>query len=160
IAEDVANSIAAPPGVTVVDYGDSVLRRFANPAIHHRTIQVAMDGSQKLPQRVLHTIADRRTRGAEPRWAALVVAAWMRFAQGRADDGAELPLNDPLASRIRAALAAASGAPREVVDALITLDEIFPRELAGDKVVRDLVTDWLTALDRHGVEQTIAGATG
>ena len=56
--------------------------RFADPAIAHRTLQVAMDGTQKLPQRVLHTIADRRAAGASPRWAALVVAAWMRYAQG------------------------------------------------------------------------------
>ncbi len=96
IAEDIAPSFTPPDGVSVVDYGESVLERFANPAIAHRTLQVAMDGSQKLPQRVLHTIRDRRAAGAEPRWGALVVAAWMRFARGVADDGRALPLDDPL----------------------------------------------------------------
>ncbi len=105
VAEDIAPSFAPPPGISVVAYGDSVLDRFANPVIAHRTVQVAMDGSQKLPQRVLHTMLDRRAAGAAPHWAALVVAAWMRFAQGVADDGRALPLDDPLASDIRAALA-------------------------------------------------------
>ncbi|MEV1285948.1 mannitol dehydrogenase family protein [Micromonospora sp. NPDC049679] len=157
IAEDVEPSFTPPDGVSTVEYGESVLERFANPAIGHRTIQVAMDGSQKLPQRVLHTILDRRAAGAQPRWATLVVAAWIRFVQGRSDDGAELPLNDPLAGQIRAALTDARPGPEGVVDALLGLDAVFPAELADDDVVRALVVEWLTGLDEHGVEATIGG---
>jgi fructuronate reductase len=157
IADDVANSFAPPDGVSVVEYGNSVLERFGNPVIRHRTIQVAMDGSQKLPQRVLHTIADLRAAGAQPRWATLVVAAWMRFVQGRADDGSPLPLDDPMAERIRAALTAGKDTPEGVVDALLGLSEVFPAALAADDEVRTLLIEWLTALDRHGVEATLAG---
>jgi len=158
VAEDVAGSLRPPPGVSVVGYGDSVLDRFADPAIAHRTRQVAMDGTQKLPQRVLHTIADRRAAGASPRWAALVVAAWMRYAQGVADDGRALPLDDPLADEIRERLAAAGPAPARVAEALFGLDAVFPAGLAADDTVRQLVVEWLTELDRHGVEATLAGA--
>jgi fructuronate reductase len=160
IAEDIAPSFTPPPGVSVVEYGQSVLERFANPVIEHRTLQVAMDGSQKLPQRVLHTLLDRRSAGAEPRWGALVVAAWMRFAGGRADDGQALPLDDPLAGAIRAALAGTGGKPAEVVAALFGLESVFPAEIAGDVVMRDLVEEWLTALDRHGVAGTLATVEG
>ncbi|WP_213453855.1 mannitol dehydrogenase family protein [Rhizomonospora bruguierae] len=158
IAEDIAPSFTPPPGVDPVAYGDEVLERFANPAIQHRTLQVAMDGTQKLPQRVLHTLADRRAAGAAPRWAALVVAAWARFVCGRADDGADLPLNDPLAERIRSALAAARPGPAGVVAALFGIDATFPPDLAADPVVRDLVVGWLVDLDRHGVAETIRRA--
>ncbi|MEU7904596.1 mannitol dehydrogenase family protein [Actinoplanes sp. NPDC049118] len=159
VAEDVAGSFEPPPGVSVVGYGASVLDRFANPAIAHATRQVAMDGSQKLPQRVLHTIVDRRAAGASPRWGALVVAGWIRFVQGRTDDGRALPLDDPLAAEIRDRLAAAPSTPRGAVEALFGLDAVFPAELAADETVRALVLDWLTALDRHGVEATLAGAS-
>jgi fructuronate reductase len=158
IAEDVAGSLEPPPGVSVVGYGDSVLDRFADPAIAHRTRQVAMDGTQKLPQRVLHTIADRRAAGAAPRWGALVVAAWMRYAQGVTDDGRALPLDDPLADQIRERLAATGSTPARVAEALFGLDAVFPPELAADDTVRQLVVEWLTELDRHGVEATLAGA--
>jgi fructuronate reductase len=157
VAEDVAPSFAPPVGVSVVDYGESVLTRFANPAIGHRTLQVAMDGTQKLPQRVLQTMLDRRTAGAEPRWAALVVAAWMRFAGGVADDGRALPLDDPLAPVVRDALVGASD-PARAVDALLGIESVFPPELATDDVVRSLVVDWLDALTRHGVRQTLQEA--
>ncbi|WP_433341986.1 mannitol dehydrogenase family protein [Micromonospora sp. CA-111912] len=158
VAEEVAVSFAPPAGVSVVEYGDEVLGRFANPAIRHRTLQVALDGSQKLPQRILHTIADLRAAGRPARWSALVVAAWARFACGHADDGGTLPLVDPLADRIRGALATADGTPAGVVDALFALREVFPAQLADDDEVRADVTDWLAALHRHGVAATLAGA--
>jgi fructuronate reductase len=154
IAEDVARSLTPPSGVDVVEYGEEVLERFANPAIGHRTVQVAMDGSQKLPQRVLHTIQARRAAGAMPRWGALVVAGWIRFAQGVTDDGRSLPLDDPLAGRIRDRLAATPGDP---VAALFALDAVFPAELAADDALRAQVREWLTEFERHGVTRTLAG---
>lgn len=158
IAEDIAPTLTPPDGVTVVDYGASVLSRFANRALGYRTVQVAMDGSQKLPQRVLHTVADRRAAGAEPRWALLVVAAWMRFVQGQADDGQPLPLDDPLADEIRGCLAAAPANPAGVVGALLGLRAIFPAALAEDDVVRAGLVEWLTSLTKHGAAATVAGA--
>jgi fructuronate reductase len=159
IAEDVAPSLTPPDGISTVEYGEQVLERFANPALGHTTIQVAMDGSQKLPQRVLHTLLDRRAAGATPRWGALVVAAWMQFVQGSADDGRPLPLNDPLADRIRARLGSYPATPAGVVDALLGLDVVFAPELAGDDVIRVLLVEWLTELDKHGVETTLTGAS-
>jgi fructuronate reductase len=158
ITDDVAPSLVPPEGVSAVDYGAEALERFANPAMGHTTIQVSMDGSQKLPQRVLHTILDRRAAGATPRWGCLVVAAWMRFVQGSRDDGRPLPLDDPLADRIRERLATAPATPAGVVDALLGLDGVFAPELAGDDVVRLLLVEWLTELDKHGVETTLAGS--
>jgi fructuronate reductase len=83
----------------------------------------------------------------------------MRFVQGRADDGRELPLDDPMAGEIRERLAAAPGTPEGVVDALLGLRAVFPADLAEDDVVRALLVDWLTALSKHGVETTVAGAS-
>jgi fructuronate reductase len=158
VAEDIAPTLVPPPGVTTIGYGDQVLRRFANPAISHRTVQVAMDGSQKLPQRLLDTVAARRAAGCSPRWATLAVAAWMRYVQGTADDGRALPLDDPLADRIRALLAAAPATPAGVVGALLSIDTVFPADLAADETVRELLVHWLTELREYGVESTLAGA--
>ncbi|WP_422747891.1 mannitol dehydrogenase family protein [Micromonospora sp. WMMD1219] len=158
VTEEIAPSFTPPPGVDVTDYGEQVLARFANPAIRYRTTQVAMDGSQKLPQRVLHTVADLRAAGRSARWSALVVAAWLRFLLGYADDGRPLPLDDPLADRLRAALAAGAHTPAGVVDAVFALREVFPADLAADDEVRADVTGWLTALERHGVRATLADA--
>ena len=158
ITEDIAPGLTPPEGTTVEEYGESVLERFANPAMGHRTVQVAMDGTQKLPQRVLETVTARRSSGAVPRWGALVIAAWMRYAQGQTDAGQPLPLDDPLADEIRRRLADAPESPEGVVDALLGLSAVFPPELVEDETMRALLADWLTALGKHGVEATLAGA--
>lgn len=155
VAEDVAPTLRAPRGQSLQRYGCTVFERIANPAIGHRTLQVAMDGTQKLPYRLLATIAERRAAGALPHWAALVVAAWMRFVRGVADDGRRLPLDDPLADRVHAAVASAPDTPRGLAEALFGLDEVFDAGLAGDEALRADVVEWLTALDRHGVAATL-----
>ncbi|MCW2763130.1 MAG: Mannitol dehydrogenase, C-terminal domain protein, partial [Marmoricola sp.] len=76
--DDVTPTLVIPEGFDIASYKASVLERFADPSIRHRTAQVAMDGSQKLPSRLLATIYERYAAGAEPRWACLGVAAWMR----------------------------------------------------------------------------------
>src|SRR3546814_9633273 len=78
------------------------MARFANPALMHRTRQIAMDGSQKLPQRLLATLAARR--GQRSPALSLAVAAWMRWQAGVDDAGAAHTVDDPLAARTATAL--------------------------------------------------------
>ncbi|AEV86267.1 mannitol dehydrogenase [Actinoplanes sp. SE50] len=158
LAEDIAPTFTPPPGIRVADYGETVLDRFANRELGHRTHQVAMDGTQKLPHRLLGTLADRRRAGAVPVWGALVLAGWMRFARGYADDGTALPLDDPLAGRIRAVVSAAPDTPAGLVDALLGVTEVFPAALAFDTALRAELIRWSGELARHGAAATIAAA--
>jgi fructuronate reductase len=153
--DEIAPTLAPPSGVDVTGYATSVLERFANTGIGHRTVQVAMDGSQKLPQRLLATIADRRAAGAEPAGLAMGLAAWIRFAGGRDDSGRALELDDPLAATIRSVLDAAGPDPRSRVCAVLRT-EIMPPGLSEDAVLVSLVTDALAALIRDGVAATLA----
>src|SRR3954463_3295082 len=57
--EEVTPTLPVPPGADLAGYKRSLLERFANPALKHRTWQIAMDGSQKLPQRLLGGRAHR-----------------------------------------------------------------------------------------------------
>jgi mannitol-1-phosphate/altronate dehydrogenase len=45
--------LAAPPDLNLGQYADQLFERYSNPAIRHSLWQIAMDGSQKLPQRLL-----------------------------------------------------------------------------------------------------------
>lgn len=110
---DVVPTLTPPDGLDLAAYGESVLERFANPALKHRTAQVAMDGSVKLPVRLLGTVRDRLAADAEPRLASLAVAAWMVYVSRGVDDkGNELPLDDPQAGKLRAALDGATATSR------------------------------------------------
>ncbi len=156
MADDIAPTLQAPHGVSVADYGASVLERFANPAIVHRTPQVALDGSQKLPQRIFSAVAQRRADGAEPGYLAVSLAAWIRFLAGVADDGSPLPLDDPLAGPLRDALATAGADPAAMVRAVFGLAAVAPDGLADVAVLVSLVADRLEALRRGGVAGLLA----
>ncbi|GAB3647153.1 mannitol dehydrogenase family protein [Glycomyces tarimensis] len=158
IADQIAPSFTPPDGRDTVAYGDEVLERFANPAIKHRCLQVAMDGSQKLPQRLLGTIADLAEAGHPIHLVALPLAAWIRFCEGRADDGSPLPLDDPLAAILRKSLAEAGPRPAARIDAILGVRQVVPEPVAVDRELRRAATAWLAALDRHGVATTLENA--
>ncbi|MBX6389842.1 MAG: mannitol dehydrogenase family protein [Frankia sp.] len=135
---DLAPTLAVPAGIDLAAYQASVLERFANPALRHRTVQVAADGSQKLPIRLLGAAADRLAAGAEPSLIALAVAAWMLYvARGRDRAGRPLPLDDPLAAELTAALGPLADAPpATLVDAALGVRAVFPEPLAADATFR------------------------
>src|SRR4029079_19370094 len=53
VMDEAEPTFPAPSGADVAGYKRALLERFRNPALRHRTWQIAMDGSQKLPQRRL-----------------------------------------------------------------------------------------------------------
>jgi len=155
IAEQIAPSFTPPDGRSTVAYGQDVLDRFANPGIRHRCVQIAMDGSQKLPQRLFATIADLAAAGERIDLAALPLAAWIRFCAGRTDEGAALPLDDPLAPVLRERLAAAGERPDARVDAILGIRQVVPEPVASNGELRRAATAWLADLDRHGAATTL-----
>ena len=160
MATDAAPTLAVPQGFDLDAYQAELLDRFANPALRHRTIQIAMDGSQKLPMRLLGTIRDRRRAGAEPVAASLGVAAWMRFVSARRSDGGRaLTVDDPLAQEIADHLGGHEEAER-VVDTLLSLRQIFDEELAADAVWRALLVEHLDELIRDGARRTARRVAG
>ena len=123
-ANEIIPAIEAPEGVDLQGYADELLERYANPAIRHRTWQIAMDGSQKLPQRILGTIADNSAAGRSSDRLFLAVAAWMRYVGGVDERGQPIDVRDPLADRMRS-LSDQASSPKDAVDALLSVSEVF-----------------------------------
>lgn len=98
--EEAATSFAAASGQDLNAYADALLARFANPALNHRLLQIAMDGSQKIPQRWLETLAFHRKAGRDCPAILTAVGAWLVHVRG--DNG---PVDDPLAPALATAWA-------------------------------------------------------
>ncbi len=99
------------PGFDLAAYRAQLLQRFANPALAHRCAQIAMDGSQKLPQRWLNTVRDRLAAGAPIDRLALGLAAWCTHLRGHDEAGQRYTLDDPLAAELAALHARAMARP-------------------------------------------------
>jgi fructuronate reductase len=147
-------TLSPPPGLDVAAYRIALMERFANPALQHRTRQIAMDGSQKLPQRLLASIAARRAKGLDVDALALAVAAWMRWQGGCDDAGNMHVVDDPLAALTASRLAGVDD-PETQVAALLSIDAIFPPALAADAGFRAVLVRHLTSLAEHGARATI-----
>ena len=126
---ETAPTLAATPGTTPENYAGQLLARFANDALEHQLSQIAMDGSQKIPQRWLHGAAANLASGRPIRATALGIAAWFSYVRGRNDEGATWQVDDPLAQRLRACHDQHTDA-RDIAAALLAISDVFPQSLA------------------------------
>ena len=154
--DEVAPTLAAPPGIDLVRYGAELRSRFRNPALPHRTQQIAMDGSQKLPQRLLGTIRDRIAVGSSYACLALAVAAWIRYASGTDEHGVPIAVSDPLADRFATLSANHFGDPVSLADAFLDLAPVFGADLSAHAGFRTAVRERVVQLFRAGVRRTVA----
>jgi fructuronate reductase len=158
VGRQLAAAAGTLPGLAGIDlgaYARALQERFANPAIAHETYQIAMDGSEKLPQRLLAPAAEVAGRGGDLRPFAFAVAAWMRYAIGRTDAGEAYALRDPREDAIRAAVAS-GGTAAGIVAALQGLDGLFPAALADAPRWRNEVTAILGDMLDRGVTAALA----
>jgi fructuronate reductase len=150
MVDDAGPTLRMPADFDLPAYQAAILARFANRALEYRTVQVALDGSMKLPIRLLSTVRARRAAGAAPRWATLAVAAWMVYVTlsattGTSRTGKPLPLDDPLADELRAAVSGRTDA-RSVVDGLLGVRQVFGDDLPADDTVRELLIEHVGGL--------------
>lgn len=125
---DEASAHLALPAEQVAAYRRDLLLRFANPRIRHLLAQIAADGSQKVPVRILPVLRRERRAGRVPAGSARVVAAWINHLRG-----AGAPVKDPAADRFTAL---ARGPVDDAVAAV--LDHLDPG-LGADRVLVDAV---------------------
>jgi fructuronate reductase len=121
--ESIAPTLVTPGGFDAAAYIDSILARFRNPAIRHRLAQIAWDGSQKLPVRLLGTIADALAANRPIDALCLPLAAWVRYVRRQALAG--VALVDPLADQLSALGRASKGRAEDDVAAFLALDGVF-----------------------------------
>lgn len=139
----------------LADYRDTLLERFENPALQHLTWQIAMDGSQKLPQRLLGTIRDRLGQGLSVTRAALGVAGWMRYVSGIDEHGKKIDIRDPLATRLATISKAGGTTPKLLVDGLLNVREVFGEDLPQYETFRAELIRHLTSLLQVGAKSAV-----
>jgi fructuronate reductase len=150
---EIIPALKPPPGESLPAYAEALLARYRNPAIRHRTWQIAMDGSQKLPQRILGTLRENAAAGRPSPGLTLAVAAWMRYVGGVDERGAPIEVKDPLADRLRSLSQAADGAAAKVT-ALLSVREVFGA--AEAEALRPGVTRAYAALLGQGARGAVA----
>jgi fructuronate reductase len=142
-------------GVDLARYADLLIARYSNNALRHRTWQIAMDGSQKLPQRMLDSVRWHLVHNHSFDLLALGIAGWMRYVGGVDEQGQPIEVSDPLLSVIQQAVnSSAEGEAR--VKALLSIEAIFGSELPLDTTFVKQVLTAYQALVANGAKATVA----
>ena len=149
-----APTLNVPPQVNLQQYAEKLIERFSNPSLKHRTWQIAMDGTQKLPQRMLDSIRWHIKHNSDFSLLALGVAGWMRYVGGIDDHKQIIDLRDPMVDELKK-IVTASDDGIERVNALLTLDAVFGSDLPNNSLFKDKVTQHYLCLMEKGAKQTI-----
>ncbi len=141
-------------GIDLNAYADQLIERYCNPALKHRTWQIAMDGSQKLPQRMLDSVRWHLKQGNAYPCLALGIAGWMRYVGGIDDNGQVIDIRDPMVDSFKQCVAASEdGAAR--VQSLLTLKALFGETLPQQPTFVQAVTEAYLSLQQFGAKETV-----
>ncbi|WP_114088354.1 mannitol dehydrogenase family protein [Thalassospira profundimaris] len=132
------------------DYANDLVARFCNPAIAHETRQIAMDGTEKLPQRLLAPALEAANAGSDMSSFALAVAMWMAYVHKLVAEGQGDRISDPRKDEIATALSEAQNADA-VYERLVALPGLFTPALLAHEPWQPAVTNWLTVILNDGV---------
>lgn len=160
IWEEAGETLDPLEGFDRAEYCAALSARFDNPALQHKTHQIAMDGSQKLPQRFLNTIRARRAVGLSYPALSLAVAGWVRWQFARDDQGETYTVDDPLAGVTGAIIARHNGAVRPVAEEILRLEQVFGTDLPGDERFVAEICSLVEALVRRGAGGLVATFAG
>ena len=155
--EEIAPTLPTMQGLDLDGYRARLLQRFSNPALQHQTGQIAMDGSQKLPQRLLGTVRDRLAAGQSIDRLALAVAAWIHYLRGLDEAGVAYEIQDPMAAVLTARRAGAgtAGPVHERVAFFTGFAPVFA-ELGGEPRFVAAVAHYMCLLETRGVRGALA----
>ena len=147
--KEILPTLETPEGEDLNDYCIKLLERYQNPAIEHRTWQIAMDGSQKLPQRIFETVSDLIKHQRNFQGLALAIAAWMKYVTGRDLNGEIIDVNDPLAADFFT-LAKNSNTDDQYVNSIININAVFPKNLRDSLLFRKEILKSFRSLEQLG----------
>ena len=138
-------------GVDLDSYKGTLIERFANPEVRDTLARLCAESSDRIPKWLLPVIREQLANGGEIDRAALVIAAWARYAEGIDEQGEPIIVVDRLSEQL------VSAARRQREDPIAFISQ---RELFGDLVDNDrFVTAYRAALDSlhaQGARATVA----
>lgn len=151
--EEVKPLLPQIPGVNIDAYCEKLIERFSNPTIMDQITRLTLNGSGKLPQFIMPSVAEQimgKTHNLKR--LSLVVASWFRYLQGIDEHGKPYAIDDPVADQLQA-LAREGGSN---VYPLMDVKNLFGDDLREDKIFMDELGRALKSLHEEGAMATLA----
>ncbi|MGR5133225.1 fructuronate reductase [Vibrio alfacsensis] len=150
-----APTLNMPEGTDLEAYAKLLIERFTNPSLKHQTWQIAMDGSQKIPQRMGGSLRHHLAQGTDFKWLAMGIAGWMRYVSAQTEQGEAIDVRDPMVEQFQA-IYAEHGLNVSAVKALLSIEAIFGTDLIQNETFVAAVTDAYQRLLTDGARGAVA----
>lgn len=138
-------TLRATEGLDVAAYRAATLARFANTALHHKLIQIAADGSQKVPPRIIAPLGERLARGMASPVLLCALAAWLVCLTDGPGAARPIILQDPRAEALRGLM---HGETRQQVGALVSRSGLFEAPVFGGDAFQSALASEIDRLRR------------
>ena len=149
LAEEILPTIEVGDKMDLPAYADDILNRYHNRHIRHMLSQIAWDGSQKLPFRILNTVRDQIKAGGSIKLLSVPIAAWILFIAKRQQAGETI--TDPKAEQLFSLAKAHAGDVTALTNAVLDLHDVFA-ELTDNQDFRQAVHVQVSKLENISVE--------
>ncbi|MBF0276243.1 MAG: mannitol dehydrogenase family protein [SAR324 cluster bacterium] len=156
MADELAPTLSMPEGFDTKAYIESLLRRFTNRGLPHKTRQIAMDGSQKIPQRMLPALRHQLMQGGSIDCLTFGIACWIRYCEGVGENGEVYSVDDPMAAEFQTINGAAKGDAETRLEKFLSMKDVFDEKLASNTVLKEKLLFWLKELSEKKVRSILA----
>lgn len=150
MAQEVAPLLPPVPGVDLEEYQETLIHRFANPAIGDQVTRICLDGSAKVPTFVIPSLQEAAAQDRPTRLLSLAVAGWMRYLNGMDEQGRPIHIEDARADELRALAQEGGPDPRP----LLSRTDLFGDLGQNAQLVQELA-DALRQLYADGARATL-----
>jgi len=136
-------------------YRKELIVRFTNINIAHETYQIAMDGSQKMPQRIFEPALESLQAGRSIDSYAFTTAAWIRYCVGIDTQGERYNIRDPRETELASAIGSAPYAADVICENIVNLPSLMPAELAQSADWRSKIIEYLKPMLQNDLQSAL-----
>ncbi|CRG83612.1 hypothetical protein PISL3812_00966 [Talaromyces islandicus] len=139
------------PGVDLDEYCKTLIERFSNPTIMDQLPRICLNGSGKIPQFIMPSIAEAIWVTGPFRRLCFTTAAWFCYIKGADDSGKPIKVEDPMLEELQTLAHEGGTNPAK----LLSIKSLFGDDLRGDKRFIQEITTAMEDITRDGVIKTI-----
>ena len=151
---EILPTVDAPKNFILTNYIKELLDRYNNPNIEHLNKQIAMDGSQKLPQRILRTVEDNINNDTSFELLCEVISAWIRYTGGRDEIGEIIKVIDPYATEFLE-IHENSKSTLDLIKSYLKIEKIFSKKLRNNANFVDTLYKSLSRQMKKGTIESL-----
>ncbi|MDO6719142.1 mannitol dehydrogenase family protein [Psychrosphaera sp. 1_MG-2023] len=152
---DMKRTLSSSMDFNFDDYGNVIIDRFLNDEIQYQTQQVATDGSQKLPQRIMAPMQELLADDYLSKPMCLVLAGWVRYLSGISELGETHAVSDPMVQQLQGICGDKTLTPIQKIYQLMEIDGLFPAAIKNNTTAIDQISEYVIKMSDDGVISTI-----